>query len=170
MPEYEAQLTLREARRRYFETNGFPPDGGYQEAWVKLSVGPIPVVFPNTKGRQRAVPFHDLHHVVTGYDTSLVGEAEIGGWELATGCVSVPSALILNLLVIWPVLFFAPGAVYRAFVRGRSLLSSVGRARELPRSGLRMPGTSGALRRSRSRLPRGLERPPRSRPARCERA
>ena len=29
------------------------------------------------------------------------------------------AAWVLNALAIWPVLFYAPGRVYRAFVRGR---------------------------------------------------
>jgi hypothetical protein len=39
----------------------------------------------NTKGRQEAIHCHDLHHVLTGYDTTLTGEAEIGAWEIASG-------------------------------------------------------------------------------------
>ncbi len=119
MPEYAPDLTIREARRRYFDANGFPPDGGYADAWVKFKIGPIPIAFPNTEGRRRAVPFHDLHHVATGYDTDLAGEAEIGAWEIASGCTQERAALVLDLLAMWPVLFFAPATVYRAFLRGR---------------------------------------------------
>lgn len=116
---YANDSNVGDARARYFEANGFAKDGGYGEDWVKLRVGPIPVVFPNTAGRKAAVPCHDLHHVATGFETDLVGEAEIGAWELATGCAHVRAALILNMLVIWPVLFLAPARLYRAFVWGR---------------------------------------------------
>lgn len=34
------------------------------------------------------VPLHDLHHVLTGYGTDVLGEAEIGAWELVSGCTS----------------------------------------------------------------------------------
>jgi len=125
-PEYHAGVAsyaddcaVGDARVAYFEANGFGADGGYAEDWVRLRVGPIPVVFPNTASRKAAVPCHDLHHVATGYDTDLVGEAEIGAWEIASGCAHVRAALVLNMLVIWPVLFFAPARVYHAFVRGR---------------------------------------------------
>ncbi len=30
------------------------------------------------------IPFNDLHHVATGYGTDVLGEAEIGAWELLT--------------------------------------------------------------------------------------
>jgi hypothetical protein len=118
VPAYADELSVREARERYFAANGLDASG-YEDDWVRLRVGPIPVVFPNTAGRKAAVPCHDLHHVATGYATDLVGEAEIGAWEIASGCTGARAALVLNLLVIWPVLFFAPGRVYRAFLRGR---------------------------------------------------
>lgn len=30
--------------------------------------------FPNTHGRRRALAYHDLHHILTGYRTDFVGE------------------------------------------------------------------------------------------------
>ncbi len=86
---------------------------------VRVRIGAIPLAFLNTEGRRRAVPLHDLHHVLTGYATHLVGEAEIGAWEVASGCGRHWAAWHLNLLVTGFVLVFAPGALFRAFVRGR---------------------------------------------------
>ncbi len=111
--------TVREARAVYFAENGFPPDGGYAKRWVIFAVGPLPFAFPNTEGRRRAVPYHDLHHVATGYATDLAGEGEIGAWELATGCGHHPAAWVLNLLAMYGALFVSPRRVFRAFVRGR---------------------------------------------------
>ncbi|HEX2090746.1 MAG TPA: hypothetical protein VHG28_00035 [Longimicrobiaceae bacterium] len=67
----------------------------------------------------RAVRLHDLHHVLTGYDTSWVGEAEIGAWELAGGCAHHYPAWVLNSGAFTLGLFLAPGRLFRAFVRGR---------------------------------------------------
>lgn len=117
--QYADDSTVREARARYFEANGFGPDGGYEKHWVTFRLGPIPVAFPNTAGRRAAVPCHDLHHVATGYDTDLAGEGEIGAWEIASGCGHLRAAWILDALAVWPVLLYAPRRVYRAFVRGR---------------------------------------------------
>ena len=69
MTLYDPQLTLRNARGRYFEINNFN-DGGYDDRWLKMKAGPIPISFPNTKARVRAVKFHDLHHVLTEYPTT----------------------------------------------------------------------------------------------------
>ncbi len=115
----DTALTLGEARRMYFARNHFGPEGGYGEAWVKFKVGPFPVAFPNTPGRVRAVRFHDLHHVVTGYPTTLQGEGQIGAWEIATGCADHWAAWGLNLTAMTFGLLLAPRAVFRAFVRGR---------------------------------------------------
>src|SRR5690348_8708353 len=83
---YPDELTMREARDRYFEANRFGADGGYASKWVDIKLGPIPMPFPNTASRVRAVKYHDLHHVLTGYDTDWRGEFEISAWEIAAGC------------------------------------------------------------------------------------
>ncbi len=111
--------TMLEARTRYFRDNRFGDDGGYGDKWVDIAVGPLHVPFPNTAGRVRAVRYHDLHHLVTGYTTDLVGEAEIGAWELGAGCKSLAAAWFLNLTVMAMGMVRAPGRTFAAFVRGR---------------------------------------------------
>lgn len=117
--DYSEEQTLESARRQYFECNGFGPDGGYSDAWVKVKLGPLPFPFPNTPARVRAVRYHDLHHIVTGYPTTLQGEMEIGAWELATGCRSFPAAWHLNMAALGGGVFVAPLRVLRAHARGR---------------------------------------------------
>ena len=83
MASHADTSTLRQALQDYFEANDFGADGGYEDRWVKFKVGPIPIVFPNFAARRRAVPMHDLNHIVTGYETDLVGEGEISAFEIA---------------------------------------------------------------------------------------
>jgi hypothetical protein len=116
---YAASLSLRDARQGYFEANRLGADGGYAKRWVKVEAGPVAFWFPNTPGRVRAVRYHDLHHVATGYDTDLAGEAEIAAWEIASGCRAFFAAWWLNLIAMCFGFFLAPRRVYRAFVRGR---------------------------------------------------
>ncbi len=118
MPRYSDALTVREARRLYFDANGFG-EGGYDAKWVKLKIGPLPVAFPNTAQRIRSVRLHDLHHVVTDYATDWTGEAEIGAWEIASNCRDHYAAWVLNLFAFAIGLAIAPVAVWRAFLRGR---------------------------------------------------
>lgn len=119
MAHYDEQLTLRAARAEYFEANGFGEDGGYGKSWVHFRVGPLPVAFPNTAARVRAVRYHDLHHVATGYDTDLRGECEIGAWEIGGSCRGFVAAWILNFAAFAFGLVREPRAVFHAYVRGR---------------------------------------------------
>lgn len=116
---YDEGLTMREARALYFEVNRFGADGGYGDAWVDFKLGPLPVPFPNTRARVRAVRYHDLHHVLTGYRTDFPGECEISAWEIGGGCTDHWVAWLLNLSGMGAGLFFMPRRVVKAFYRGR---------------------------------------------------
>ena len=116
---FPPEMTLGEARAQLFALSGFAPDGGYQDAWVKLKLWRIPLAFPNTEGRRRAVRFHDLHHVLTEYPTTWRGEFEIAAWEVAGGVNRYWEGWLLDLLGFAAGLFVCPRALYRAFVRGR---------------------------------------------------
>ena len=119
--------TLRDARTRYFEENRFGDDGGYGATWVDFKLGPLPFRFRNTAGRVRAVRYHDLHHVTTGYTTDLLGELEIAAWELGAGCRDFAAAWVLNLSAMAGGVVRAPRRTWRAFVRGRRAHSLYGR-------------------------------------------
>lgn len=82
---YPPDITMREGRDRYLAENGFTMET-YTErvARVPLWFG-IHIYVPSTESRRRALPMHDLHHVVTGYGTDLAGEAEISAWETQRG-------------------------------------------------------------------------------------
>jgi hypothetical protein len=116
----EGVVTVGEARARYFAEAGFPADGGYAAKFVELArLGPIPLGFPNSNARRRAVVLHDLHHVVTGFRTDWRGEAEISAWEIASGCDAFAFAWYINLLGMVMGWVVDAGATWRAFVRGR---------------------------------------------------
>ncbi len=89
---------------------------------------PQHLYIPNSRSRRRAVPLHDLHHVLTGYPTTFLGEAEIGAWELASGCRDCWAAWVLNAgAAAVGFLFLNPRAVVRAFARGRRTRNLYGR-------------------------------------------
>lgn len=116
---YDPSISLREARALYFERNGIPADGGYAQRWVKVTRNRLPLYLLNTAPRRRAVPYHDLHHVLTDYDTSNTGEAEISAWEIAAGTRPHWFALFIDLAGLAVGLLIAPLRTFRAFVRGR---------------------------------------------------
>ena len=115
---YDSASTVRAARALYFERNGFG-DGGYDLAWVPVKVGPAELVIRNSASRVRSVRLHDLHHIATGYPTTLEGEALIAAWELASGCRDHWAAWFLNANAFCFGLVLAPRSLWRAFVRGR---------------------------------------------------
>jgi len=112
-----ADETLRVARARYWEANGFGDDGGESKTWEIVKIGPIPIPIRNIEARKSAIRYHDLHHVVTGYDTSFAGEAEISAWELRTGCADQWVAWLLGFQIL---LFglWSPRRMLRAWTRG----------------------------------------------------
>ncbi len=117
--QYPEEMPLRDARSLYFAANKFGDDGGYGDNWVDFKLGKIPFPVPNSPARVRAVRYHDLHHVLTGYDTTTVGEFEISAWEIAAGCKGFAAAWALNLSGMLAGVLVAPKRTLRAFVRGR---------------------------------------------------
>lgn len=115
---YAEASTVREAREQYFAANGFS-DATYTEDWAKIKVGPLPIVFPNTKSRKAALPLHDLHHIATGYPTTIEGEGEIAAFEIGGGCDNYPAAWLINGGGFALALVLHPIKTFRAFVRGR---------------------------------------------------
>jgi hypothetical protein len=148
---YAPEETMRAARARYFKVNRFGDEGNYADAWVDFKLGPLPLPFPNTPGRVRAVRYHDLHHVLTGYDTDIIGEFEISAWEIAAGCKGYLAAWQLNLGGMFAGLLVAPRRTARAFLRGRSSETLY----DQPLEAL-LDATVGA-----TRAKMGVDRPPR---------
>lgn len=112
-------MSLAEARARFFVLSGLGEDGGYGDRWVRVESKPLAVYFPNTACRVAAAKLHDLHHVATEYGVDWTGEAEIAGWEIASGCGRYGWAWILNLGAFTIGLVRSPRRLFRAFVRGR---------------------------------------------------
>ncbi len=111
-------MTLREARDRYLAGAGLSTDT-YDEDWVDIELGPVPLRLPSPAARKRVLPLHDLHHALTGYQADIVGEAEIGAWELASGLGPHAIGYALDLMTLAWSPWVAPRRVWRAFVRGR---------------------------------------------------
>lgn len=118
MEIYDENLTIRKALAQLFERFGFKDDA-YTAKKFAIFIGKVGIYLPNTPGRVWVARFHDIHHVLTGYSANWKGEAEIGAWEIATGCRSSFVAWFLNSGAVVVGLFLWPAAVWRAFKRGR---------------------------------------------------
>ncbi|MBK7862668.1 MAG: hypothetical protein IPJ65_29480 [Archangiaceae bacterium] len=125
-----SSLNVATAVQQYLDENGFTVDE-YTRPWVELTIGPMKLRMRNGAARQRAIPLHDMHHVATGYGTDLLGEAEIGAWELRAGC---NNAFLVGINLTAAVLgaVLSPRRVWRAWraARGARSLYVSGRSRE----------------------------------------
>lgn len=119
-------LSTRQALDEFLDTNGFTTDG-YDAPTVDIPIGPIVIPLPNTDGRKAVARFHDLHHVATGYGTDLVGEGEIGAWELRAGCTNFASWFYNSMAAAFGFLL-NPRRVVRAFraAKGQQTLYRLG--------------------------------------------
>ena len=124
MSEYPDSRKIKDALQVYFSKYHFV-DGGYTLKYFKIKVGPVYIPVPNNKGRIAAVKIHDIHHLLTEYKANLKGEAQIGGWEIASGCGRYMEAWILNFGSFMYGLFFFPGALFQAFMKGRAVTSNL---------------------------------------------
>jgi ubiquinone biosynthesis protein Coq4 len=104
---------VRAGRDHYLAENSLSTDS-YTARRFPIYVGSRAIYLPNPG----YLPWHDLHHVVTGYKTGLVGEAEISAYELRSGCRS-PFIIILCVGAMLIALFVAPRRVMRAWQSAR---------------------------------------------------
>lgn len=119
MSLYNNILPLHQALNRFYADHNLGKDGGINKAWAKLKVGKLYIPFPNTRARKKVLVFHDIHHIVTGYDSNWKGEVSVGAWEIATGCGKNYTAWILNLYAMAVGLVLYPKFVFNAFIRGK---------------------------------------------------
>ncbi|HVG90103.1 MAG TPA: hypothetical protein VNB54_01315 [Alphaproteobacteria bacterium] len=110
-------MSMREALNLYFKRNGFTADA-YSAPTFTIKLLGIPFTFPSTANRKKALPLHDFHHILTGYGTNWIGEAEIGAWELRAGCNSMVTYWLNGSGVVLG-LFISPRRVRRAFHAAR---------------------------------------------------
>jgi hypothetical protein len=110
---YPDTFTMQEAHERFLASNGFRIED-YSAPTYTVKFWRLPVKLPNTKGHQWATPLHDLHHLLTGFRTDWIGEAEIAAWDLRAGCKTLV-VYWLDLSGAAVGLFISPQRVWRAF-------------------------------------------------------
>lgn len=143
MTPYVATTRVRDALEDFLNRYGFVRNEyDAKTYWIEFAGRRIRL--PNPRSRRVMVPFHDVHHVATGYTADLRGEAEIGAWELRAGCTTatlwiINAAAALMGLVVTPrrtLAAFRAGAgattLYRLDVSYNDMLDlTVGELRDL---------------------------------------
>ncbi|MBL8755926.1 MAG: hypothetical protein JNK15_21705 [Planctomycetes bacterium] len=120
--------TIGAAISAYRASCGIPPDGGAGARWVTVRALGLPITFPNFAARRAILFLHDVHHLLSGYTTTWRGEAEIGAFELRTGCGRFWAAWMFNSGGFLFGLAIAPRAMFRAFVRAGTCTNFYGTA------------------------------------------
>ncbi len=121
---YHSAMITRHALWHYVEAEGICPgvdplDVWLDGPWITIRVGRHMVPILPTWGLRNALTMHDVHHLVTGYDTSVKGEAELAAWELGSGgCGFNLFFWIDRVILILLALPFMPFAMYRSFRLG----------------------------------------------------
>ncbi len=113
--------TPREILAHFYRENNLELDGGQSNPSVKIALTKnFHFYFPNFKARNKAVIFHDIHHLVTGYSAfSISGESEISAWEIASGCGKYRAAFFIDTSGLMLGIPFNFVRVLKAFSRGR---------------------------------------------------
>jgi hypothetical protein len=116
---YNPNQTVREARDEYYRRNGIAADGGAREWIGRADFGPITLYVPNFKARVAALQRHDLHHILLDADTSMKGEAKVGGFEVGAGCGKFWVAWALEPQAVAYGLILNPRETWKSFLLGR---------------------------------------------------
>ncbi len=96
-------------------------DGGQSSPVVKMDIMKgVHFYIPNFDARRKAVLWHDIHHLVTGYSAShFLGESEISAWEIASGCRNYWAAFLINTSGVALGCLINPKKIIQAYARGR---------------------------------------------------
>ncbi len=119
-----ADITLREALRDHLTRKGIrssedPAEKLYKDDWFRFYVGHRSFRILKLGSAIRSVAVHDAHHLITGYGTDVRGEAELTGWELASGGCGRHWVMWIDRLIAIPMLMlFYPLPSLRAIQRG----------------------------------------------------
>ena len=113
--------TPRQLLADYYVEHGFDDDGGFSSKVVAIKFGNLfKLYLPNFDARRLAIRKHDIHHILTEYTpSSILGESEIGTWEIAAGTKKYWAALVLDASAIMLGFVMSPSKIFNAFVRGR---------------------------------------------------
>jgi hypothetical protein len=131
-------MEINQALTEFYKKSGFELETGKKPAFVDVFVGCLLIPLPNIETRRKYIKYHDLHHIVTGFGATHIGEGEVSAWELGTGSWVHPMLLIMNLIAVSTALVLQPRRVFQAYLLG-------GRSKNLYCTTMRKRMTNGEL-------------------------
>lgn len=112
-------MNVQHALNDFYDQHKYGREGGIDRKWDLIKFGPLALPLPNLESRRKNIFMHDIHHLITGYDTTWLGEGSVSSWEIATGGwkqLYFPWLLTLWAMAVGMMLY--PRASYRAFQAG----------------------------------------------------
>ena len=117
---YPTDKTISELLPQFYARYNLSNDGGQSKDRVRLEFGKhFSFYIPNWDARRRGVLMHDAHHIITSYPSEIIGETEIGAWEVSSGCKHFWAGWLLNMQSFSLGIWINPLGIFKAFVRGR---------------------------------------------------
>lgn len=118
--EFE-KMTPAQLLPLFYEKNNLGDDGGLSSPVVRIEVNKnFHFFMPNYDARRKAVLWHDIHHLATGYSAdTFIGECEISAWEIASGCGKYWAAFIIDTSGVVLGCLINPRKIIQAYARGR---------------------------------------------------
>jgi hypothetical protein len=116
---------IKNVLAEFYTAHNLGDDGGQSNPSVRIEFTKhFHMYFPNFDARRKAVLWHDMHHLATGYSAaSILGESEIAAWEIAAGCSSYRAAYFIDLSAVMLGIFINPWKVLKAYARGKRTTS-----------------------------------------------
>ncbi len=110
--------TVASALARFRDENGLG-HGEHLKRWWIVRAGEAAFPLPNFAWRKRAIDAHDVHHMLTGYPCTVVGELQIAAWELGAGRYPHWGATLFCLPLAVIGFLWAPQDIWSAWRQGR---------------------------------------------------
>lgn len=111
--------TISDHLQTFYHDYNLGDEGGNQLPYVIIEITSFfKVYIPNWDNRRKAVLRHDIHHLVTGYKSEILGEFEIAAWEIASGCMKYFAAYLLNSGGLIAGMIIYPKPTFKAFILG----------------------------------------------------
>lgn len=110
--------TLRSAVMLFRRSRGLADDEASRRIWL-ATLGQLIVPLPNFDWRREILARNDVHHLLTGFDTTVGGELSVAAWELGVGCYASPWARLLCVGLLITGLIVQPRQTINAYRHGR---------------------------------------------------
>jgi len=111
-----AVVTVADALEAFRAANNIPAREG--AFWI-CRVGPLLLKLPNFSWRRKAIPAHDIHHVLTGTPCTMQGECSMAAWEFGAGRMPHWGAALFCLPLAVAGAIFSPRQTWLAYRDGR---------------------------------------------------